>query len=453
MSDPLAAAPDYAALYGLAATRAGYFTAADARQAGYSWALLSHHARSGLIRRVSRGVYRLRNYPSTPHEELVAVQTALGPSAVISHESALDVLELSDVIPNSAHVTVPRSRRSLLSSPGVTVHTVTRPLAPNKVVVRGPLRVTSPARTIVDVSATGLGPDQVHVATRGALSRGLVTPGSLRREADDRSRRVRDLIERALTASLFGTDALARGDKGPTGRLDGLATCRGLRPVLDEPRGRWSKPAVLMNNYRQLVPTGRPGARRVVEALEQRGHLRPSDLAALGIPRSTLYRMTRQGLIVRVQRGVYTLPSAAWPPAPLADVARQVPSGHICLLSALQFHGLTTQAPFEIWVAVHPKARRPAVKWPPVRIVRFSGESLTAGVEQHDIDGASVAIYGPAKTVADCFKYRNKIGLDVAIEALRSAWRERTVTMDELWHYARICRVARVMRPYLESVV
>ncbi len=191
----------------------------------------------------------------------------------------------------------------------------------------------------------------------------------------------------------------------------------------------------------------------VLHAIEQRGHLRPSDLTTLGIPRSTLYRMTREGAIVRVQRGLYTLPGAAWPPAPLAHVARQIPGGRICLLSALQFHGLTTQAPFEVWVAIHPKARRPALEWPPVRVVRFSGESLTAGVEQHDIDGVSVAIYGPAKAVADCFKYRNKIGLDVALEALRSVWQEHKVTMDELWYYARICRVARVMRPYLESVV
>lgn len=192
---------------------------------------------------------------------------------------------------------------------------------------------------------------------------------------------------------------------------------------------------------------------RVLDALEERGHLRPSDLASLGIPRSTLYRMAQEGAIVRASRGLYTLPGAAWPPAPLADVAHQIPKGRICLLSALQFHGLTTQAPFEVWVAIHPKARRTAVEWPPIRLVRFSGESLTTGVEQHEIDGVSVPIYGPAKTVADCFKYRNKIGLDVALEALRSAWQERRVTMDQLWHYARICRVSRVMRPYLESIV
>jgi predicted transcriptional regulator of viral defense system len=191
----------------------------------------------------------------------------------------------------------------------------------------------------------------------------------------------------------------------------------------------------------------------LLDALAARGHVRSTDLDSLRISRSTLYRMMREGAIVRVGRGLYTLPGAPWPPEPFADVTRQIPNGRICLLSALQFHRLTTQAPFEVWVAIHPKARRPAVKWPPVRLVRFSGGSLTAGVENHDIDGVSVSVYGPAKTVADCFKYRNKIGLDVALEALRSAWQERRVTIDELWHYARICRVARVMQPYLESVV
>ncbi len=204
MSDTIAGTPSYTALYGAADSQAGYFTAAEARRAGYSWALLSHHVRSGLIRRVSRGVYRLRDYPSSPHEELIAVRSALGPTAVISHESALDVLELSDVIPDSIHVTVPRSRRSLPSPPGVSVHTVTRPLTPAEVVVRGPIRVTSPARTIVDASASGLAPDQVHDAIRAAVSRGLVTPAALRRAAGDRSRRVRELIERAIATSTAG---------------------------------------------------------------------------------------------------------------------------------------------------------------------------------------------------------------------------------------------------------
>lgn len=123
------------------------------------------------------------------------------------------------------------------------------------------------------------------------------------------------------------------------------------------------------------------------------------------------------------------------------------------MLSALRFHNLTTQSPFEVWMAVDRKARRPRSDSPPLRIVRFSGEALKVGVEEHRIEGVTVSVYCPAKTVADCFKYRNKIGLDVALESLRDCWRERRCTMSDLWCYAKICRVANVMRPYLESLV
>ena len=124
----------------------------------------------------------------------------------------------------------------------------------------------------------------------------------------------------------------------------------------------------------------------------------------------------------------------------------------VCLLSALRFHCLTTQAPFDVWVAIPKAARVPKASFPPLRIVRFSGDALTEGVEQHMVDGVSVRITSVAKTVVDCFKFRNKIGLDVALEALRDAWMAKRVTMDELWHFAAICRVANVMRPYLESL-
>jgi predicted transcriptional regulator of viral defense system len=124
----------------------------------------------------------------------------------------------------------------------------------------------------------------------------------------------------------------------------------------------------------------------------------------------------------------------------------------VCLLSALRFHNLTTQAPHEIWLALDRKARRPAVDYLPLRVVRFSGAALDECQEQHLIEGVRVRIYNIAKTVADCFKYRNKIGLDVALEALREAWRNKSCTMSELTHYARICRVSNVMKPYLESL-
>jgi predicted transcriptional regulator of viral defense system len=137
----------------------------------------------------------------------------------------------------------------------------------------------------------------------------------------------------------------------------------------------------------------------------------------------------------------------------LAEAARRVPHGCICLLSALRFHDLTTESPFEVWMAIDVKARRPTEALIPLRIVRFSGHALSAGIETHLIEGVEVKIYNPAKTVADCFKYRNKIGLDVALEALRDCWKRKLTTADELWHYAQICRVSRIMRPYMESLV
>lgn len=136
----------------------------------------------------------------------------------------------------------------------------------------------------------------------------------------------------------------------------------------------------------------------------------------------------------------------------MAEAAKRVPHGVVCLLSALQFHELTSQAPFEVWLAIGEKARRPKVDYPPLRILRFSGAALERGIVTHAFENVTVNVYSPAKTVADCFKYRNKLGLDVALEALRDCWKKRRATMDELWQAAKICRVANVMRPYLESL-
>ncbi len=173
----------------------------------------------------------------------------------------------------------------------------------------------------------------------------------------------------------------------------------------------------------------------------------------MGIPRVVLTRLVRRGALIRLRRGLYALPDRSVSEhALLAEVARIHGRGTICLLSALRFHGLTTQAPFEVWLAIPKSARVPKASYPPLRIVRFSGNALTEGVEQHMVDGVSVRITSVPKTVVDCFKFRNKIGLDVALEALREAWRAKRVTMDELWHFATICRVANVMRPYLESL-
>ena len=194
-------------------------------------------------------------------------------------------------------------------------------------------------------------------------------------------------------------------------------------------------------------------AERLIDLVRNQGLIRPRDLAPLGIPRVSLTRAVRRGQLERIGRGLYGLPGRPVSAhGSLAEVARRVPKGVVCLLSALRFHGLTTQAPFEVWLAIENKAIAPKLDYPPLRIVRFSGGALTEGVEEHVVDGVMVRVTGVAKTVADCFKYRNKIGLDVALEALREAWREKRMTREDLWRYAKVCRVANVMRPYLESL-
>jgi len=181
--------------------------------------------------------------------------------------------------------------------------------------------------------------------------------------------------------------------------------------------------------------------------------IRPRDLAAEGVPRVYLRRLVDKGLLVRTARGIYTLPDADVTELhDFAEAARQVPKGVICLLSALRFHDLTTQNPFEVWMAIGESQWMPKIEYPAMRFVRFSGPALEYSVERHEIEGVAVQVYSPAKTVADCFKYRNKIGLDVALEALRDCWKQRKATMDEIWASAKVCRVANIMRPYLESL-
>ena len=194
-------------------------------------------------------------------------------------------------------------------------------------------------------------------------------------------------------------------------------------------------------------------AERLIDLVRSQGLIRPSDLVPLGISRVSLTRAVRRGQLQRIGRGLYGLPGReVSAQGSLAEVALRVPKGIVCLLSALRFHGLTTQAPFEVWLAIENKATRPKLDYPPLRVVRFSGAAFTEGVEAHIVDGVTVRVTGVAKTVADCFKYRNKIGLDVALEALRAAWHEKRMTSDDIWRYAKACRVANVMRPYLESL-
>jgi predicted transcriptional regulator of viral defense system len=193
---------------------------------------------------------------------------------------------------------------------------------------------------------------------------------------------------------------------------------------------------------------------QVIEIVRKIGILRPRDLDTHGIPREYLIRLSRQGRLEKLGRGLYQMPQAdITENHSLAEACKKVPNGIICLLSALRFHGLTTQLPFEVWLAIDRKARIPKMEGLKLRVSRFSKEARGVGVEDHVIEGVKVRVFSPAKTVVDCFKYRNKIGLDVALEALRDCRRQRKCTNNELWHYAKILRVSNVMRPYLEATI
>jgi predicted transcriptional regulator of viral defense system len=232
-------------------------------------------------------------------------------------------------------------------------------------------------------------------------------------------------------------------------------------------------------------------AEKLLKLTEEKGLLRTRDLLSEGIPRVTLTRLLRTGLIERVARGLYSLPDADVSELhALAEACKRVPHGIVCLLSALRFHELTMLEPFDVWLAIDRKARKPRVEYPPLRIVRFSGEALANAVDEHNVEGVTVRITSPARTVADCFRYRNKIGIDVAVEALRDYLRksrrrptsrerralrkggghgygsgygpgtfrgdghgDATVfSVDALVDAARAVRVYTVMRPYLEAL-
>lgn len=200
------------------------------------------------------------------------------------------------------------------------------------------------------------------------------------------------------------------------------------------------------------MPSANDRARALNLARRRQG-VTARELVEAGIHTQVLSRLVAGGELERVARGLYRRPEQTITEHHgLAIAAAAVPRGVVCLLSALQYHGIGTQLPSEIWMAIDRRARRPVLRYPPLRIVRYTGAALTKGVEGHAIEGRQVQVYNVAKTLADCFKYRYKIGIDVALEALRAAWRARRFTMEELDRYAAICRVQRVMRPYLEAL-
>lgn len=196
------------------------------------------------------------------------------------------------------------------------------------------------------------------------------------------------------------------------------------------------------------------GRQRALRLIERQGIARPRELEGQGVSRALLARLVKAGLVLRQARGIYVLAEHALSEShTLAQVAKRVPQAVFCLLTALRFHNLTTQSPAEVWITLPEKARRPRLDYPRVRVARASGLALTEGIEERRVEGVVIHVYSAAKTVADCFKYRNKVGIDVAVEALHDFSTKHRGAADELSRFARICRVSRVMQPYLDATL
>ena len=192
---------------------------------------------------------------------------------------------------------------------------------------------------------------------------------------------------------------------------------------------------------------------RLLDLVRQKGILRSSDLDEMGVPRTYLARLTASGQLVRAERGLYRLPDTPTSEGEtLETVSIKVPQAVFCLLTALQFHELTTQLPRQVWIGMPRGSHTPKISYPPIKMIQFSGDSYTEGIEIFERDNVKLRVYSAAKTVVDCFKHRNKIGLDVALEALKESRSKKKASADDIWRYAKICRVANVMRPYLESL-
>jgi predicted transcriptional regulator of viral defense system len=191
---------------------------------------------------------------------------------------------------------------------------------------------------------------------------------------------------------------------------------------------------------------------RALDLLKAKPILRLRDFLAEDIDQETLARLVRDGQVVRPSRGLYQLADAPVDARHvLAEAAVLVPKGIICLISALQFHQLTVQMPSSVWMAIERTAWKPTISYPSIRFVRFSRWAMTQGVERHIIQSRQVPITDPARTIVDCFRYRNKIGIDVAMEGLREGLRRRKCTPDQIWHYAKKARGWTIMRPYIET--
>lgn len=198
----------------------------------------------------------------------------------------------------------------------------------------------------------------------------------------------------------------------------------------------------------------KPQRDKVLELLETSPLRNSNEFTSAGIDTKTLSRMVEDGEIQRMARGLYAAPGYI-PGAhhSLIESCKLIGTGVVCLVSALSFHEIGTQNPSEVWIAIERGTRTPQVEYYPIQISLFSGKAYSMGIEEHTVDGVIIRVYSIAKTIADCFKYRNKIGLDVAIEALKDVIQNKRTSVDEILHFARICRVERVIKPYMDSLI
>lgn len=191
---------------------------------------------------------------------------------------------------------------------------------------------------------------------------------------------------------------------------------------------------------------------KIQEIIRQRGIITSVDIRRLGFSPKLLCYLKAKGTLRRISRGAYILSEHVSSQETFTEVALKIPHGVICLLSALQYHELTTQMPYESWVAIEKGAYYPRNLKPSIKIIQLTGDNFSSGIETHECNGINIRVYCPAKTVVDCFRFRNKIGIDVAIEAMRDALSQKKAASDEIWEYARISRLTKVMRPYLETI-
>lgn len=202
------------------------------------------------------------------------------------------------------------------------------------------------------------------------------------------------------------------------------------------------------------MPVSQEKIKEAISLFENNGGImRTSEALEEGIHSRTLYWMRDHGYLNKLERGVYQISDNEPLSNPdLAVLGTKIPSARVCLISALDFHDMTTEVPHQVHIALSRSQRDPQLDYPPVRVYRFSGKSLTEGIGKHEIDGVDVQIYNPAKTIADCFKFRNKIGKDIAIEALKTGIKEQKATYADIIEYSKICRVENIIRPYLETI-